>query len=295
MKVAPVSVVIPAYNSSATIGRALASIAAQTLLPAQVVVVDDGSADDTQHVAMQWQPRLGPTRLVVVRQANRGAGAARNAAIGFADQEWLAFLDADDEWLPEKLERSMSQLTTHSLAFISHGMIVRTQDGREIPFDCARHFHRAANPFAALMIRGFVATSTVIAQRDFVVAAGGFDESLPAAQDYDLWLKLASSHRFLVFSDMLTRYHVTSGSITTNVPRRRYCSLLVLRRHLHKLNGWGGMTVTILRSLVIQYESMMAWRTQGRWRAAFWEVLRTPGTIVVSLLCLTSRGKFPPA
>ena len=221
-----VSVIIPAYRNAGTIGRALASIAAQTRLPRQVIVVDDGSDDATFEAAEACRPLFGDTRLSVLRQDNAGAGAARNAAIAQAEGCWLAFLDADDEWLPGKLAASLSHLEATELLFASHDMAVLSPDGSSVVFDCARHFRAAADPFSALFLRGFVATSTVVARRDAVVAAGGFEISLRAAQDYDLWLRLASKGSFTVFAGALTRYHSNPQGITANVERRRRWTLV---------------------------------------------------------------------
>src|SRR6185312_11793255 len=93
-----ISVVIPAYNAAAYVGDALASIAAQTCRPAEVIVVDDGSADDTAAIA-------AAAGAIVIRQPNGGASAARNAGVARARSQWIAFLDADDRWLPEYVER----------------------------------------------------------------------------------------------------------------------------------------------------------------------------------------------
>lgn len=260
----PVSVIIPAWRAAATIGRALASVAAQTVPPAEVVVVDDGSDDGTLDAAEACRPLLAERGIALIaeRQPNQGAGAARNRAIALSSGSLLAFLDADDEWLPEKLERSLAELGSH--AFVSHDMLV-VGEGGETVADCARHFPQGGDAFLALFQRGFVATSTVLARRDAVLAAGGFDPALRAAQDYDLWLKLAASGLFHVFAGALTRYHVTPGGITGNVERRRLCSLAVLDRHRPALAGRrGGWAALAKRALIIQYEAASAHAARGR-------------------------------
>ena len=107
---ADVSVVIPAWQAAATIGRALASIGTQTATPGEVIVVDDGSTDGTAAAAQTAVGLLGGSPLCVLTQTNAGAGAARNRGIEAAQGRLLAFLDADDEWLPGKLERSIERL-----------------------------------------------------------------------------------------------------------------------------------------------------------------------------------------
>ena len=100
---APVSVIIPAFNAAKSIERALRSVALQTLPPSEVIVVDDGSSDDTTAVAKAMQDEFHETQLVVISQPNKGAGAARNRAVEAATELYVAFLDADDEWEVEFL------------------------------------------------------------------------------------------------------------------------------------------------------------------------------------------------
>jgi asparagine synthase (glutamine-hydrolysing) len=257
-----VSVIMPAYRAAGTIGRALASIAAQTVKPAEIIVVDDGSDDATVSVAEAGRPLLNGIRLIVARQDQLGAGAARNHAIRLSSGTLLAFLDADDEWLPQKLERSLDELTPE-LAFVSHDM--RVGEG---VMDCARHFRAAATPAAALFVRGFVATSTVVARRQAVLDAGGFHEPLRSGQDYDLWLGIALNSDFKVFAEALTRYHVTPGSITSQVDRRRECNMSIIRRRLPALAQRCGRLraafVAMTRLGAIHCESVSAHRAAGR-------------------------------
>lgn len=257
-----VSVIVPAWRAAGTIGRALASVAAQTRRPAQVVVCDDGSEDATFAAAQAWSDRLAVRgiALVVLRQPNLGAGAARNRCLEAATGEFVAFLDADDEWLPTKLERSLAQLTADR-GFVGHDMLVGEQR-----MDCARHFRAARDPFAALFVRGFVATSTVVARLSAVREAGCFDPGLRSGQDYDLWLGIAARHRFAIFPEALTRYHVTPGSITSNTAKRRQCNMTILCRHLPTLRR--PLVPALKRLAVIHAESLAVHRARGEWGRA---------------------------
>ena len=95
---------MPAYNAERTIVRTLDSIAGQTVKPKEVIIVDDGSTDKTAENAETMRPRMNGVDLIIIRQEHKGAGAARNRALQEAGSDYVAFLDADDEWLPEKLE-----------------------------------------------------------------------------------------------------------------------------------------------------------------------------------------------
>ena len=219
---APVSVIIPAWRAAGTIERALTSVAGQTLRPNEAVVVDDGSTDGTAEAAEACAGHMNGVALKVVRQKNAGAGAARNRAIAEASQPVLAFLDADDEWLPEHLERSLAVMDAGGHALVAHnGWIVA--EGEATLNDCARRFRETADPYVALYRKGYLDTCTVLVRRDAVIAAGGFDETLGNAQDFEMWLALLAEPKatFAVFDEPLCRYHVTPGTIMSNTARRR--------------------------------------------------------------------------
>ncbi len=261
---APVSVVIPAYRARATIGRALASVAAQTLRPHEAIVVDDGSDDGTVDAARAMAPELAGIELKVIGQANRGAGAARNRAIAEAGQPLLAFLDADDEWLPEKLERSLAHMAKGDYVLVAHnGWIV--EDGEAILNDCARRFREGPDPFVTLYRKGYLDTCTVVARRTAVIAAGGFDETLANAQDFELWLAMLAppDARFVVFDEALSRYHVTPGGIMSHTRRRLDCCLEIAGRHARHLRGRPGSALAGLwyRVAAVHREAVHAhWR-----------------------------------
>lgn len=264
---ADISVIIPAWRAASTIGRALVSVATQTLRPREVIVIDDGSDDGTADVSEKSAELLCEIELTVLRRPHQGPGAARNAGLARASGRYVAFLDADDEWLPEKLAHSLAHFKDNDTVFVSHDMIAVAPDGHEVYFDCARHFVKAKDPFVALFKRGFVATSTVVARREALLEAGGFDPDLPAAQDYDLWLTMAAkpNARFHVFTEALTRYHQNPGGITANVERRRSCSMTVLCRHAPTVRGREGAFVAVLaRTLIVHYEAFVLCLAQGR-------------------------------
>lgn len=286
---ADVSVIVPAWQAAATLDRNLESLARQTLPPREIIVVDDGSDDGTHLVAESWRQHLpSSTRLIVLCQPNAGAGAARNAGLKAASCRWVAFLDADDEWLADKLSASLPPLHENKdLLFVAHDMLVVDRQGHESYMDCCRHFNDH-EPFTALFKRGFVATSTVIADRQAILGAGGFDITLRAAQDYDLWLRLAGQGPFVVLPKALTRYHITDDSITAQVDRRLACSRIVMCKHAASLaarsRSW--LRVLAFRSLVIHYEAANAHLVRGRPFAALTVALGVPRTLLVSLSTL---------
>lgn len=251
---APVSVIIPAYNAEATIGRALQSIAAQSLAPAEVIVVDDGSKDASADAAERMRAAMGPIRLVVITQKNQGAGAARNRAIAEATQPYLAFLDADDEWLPAKLERSMQVMQDGDYLLVAHDYLDTTPDG-DRHIDCRQRFEEGPDPYITLYLKGYIPSISVVTKRDTVIAAGGFDESLRNAQDFDLWLKLLAEPgtRFTLFGEALARYHHVDGSIMTHTERRIACCREIAWRYLPALKSRGGGMKDVWRRFAYIY------------------------------------------
>jgi glycosyltransferase involved in cell wall biosynthesis len=184
-----VSVIIPTYNRAALVRRAAASALAQTYGACEVVVVDDGSTDATLEA-------LGPflSRIKFLRAPeNRGVSAARNLGIAAARGEWLAFLDSDDLWLPDKLARQMAYLATHPNLLWCQTEEIWVRRGIRVnpPRSCRKEGGRI---FLRSLERCLVSPSAVILHRRLIEDHGGFDETLPAAEDYDLWLRLSWRH-----------------------------------------------------------------------------------------------------
>ncbi|WP_141453394.1 glycosyltransferase family A protein [Pseudoxanthomonas sp. z9] len=199
------AVVIPAYNAAATIAVALDSVFAQTVPPCQVIVVDDGSADG-ERLAEVLAGYGGKVRLL--RQANAGPAAARNAGARACEGEWIAFLDADDSWLPHKLERQL-ELGRDPRAGLLHGRARAPALPREMGFDALWECNR-------------ICTSMTVVRRQAFEALGGFDESpeLVGAEDYHLWLRIAhAGWRVLACGELIGRYTPAAGSITSRIER----------------------------------------------------------------------------
>jgi glycosyltransferase involved in cell wall biosynthesis len=187
-----VSVIIPAYQASADIGEALDSVFGQTFTDFEVIVVNDGSPD-TQDLNAAIAPYL--SRLRYIEQPNRGAAAARNAALRAARGEYVAFLDADDVWRQELLEWQMRFLKArpgHVLVYADARIAGESVlAGRRF----MEHAPSCGEPTLAALIeqRCTVLMSTVVARREAIVAAGMFDETVRVGQDFDLWLRLAAA------------------------------------------------------------------------------------------------------
>ncbi|MBL6932440.1 MAG: glycosyltransferase family 2 protein [Rhodospirillales bacterium] len=292
-----VSVIIPAYRAAGTIGRALASIAAQSVRPLEVIVIDDGSDDGTFEVAGSMAGDLEGIELKTFVQENAGAGAARNKGLDEASGTYIAFLDADDEWLPTKLERSMARIVEGGHVLVAHDFIQIEADGSETLIECARRYDDAHDVYSGLYRQGFIGTSTVVAKRAAIVAAGGFDETLATAQDFDLWLKILGDDgtSFSVFPETLTRYHVSPRSITTFTERRLACTLRIAQRHFAGLLERPGNALASLgfRVLAVHYEAVTAHLQAGRMFAAIKTALVLPWHLLS--VSMNTPGSSKPA
>jgi glycosyltransferase involved in cell wall biosynthesis len=179
-----VSVIIPTHNRAALLREAVASVKAQTYRDFEILVVDDASTDDTREVLAAWR------EVRVLRHAcRRGVAAARNTGIDAARGEWLAFLDSDDLWLPAKLARQMAHHQDQPHLLISQTDETWVRRGVKVNKPAA-HRKVAGRIFLPSLERCLISPSAVILNRRLLEAHGGFDEDLPAAEDYDLWLRL---------------------------------------------------------------------------------------------------------
>lgn len=202
-----ISVVIPAYNAAGFLPRCLKSVFAQTLTPDEIIVVDDGSTDNTAAVAAE----MGAT---VVRRPNGGLSAARNTGIQKASSEWIALLDADDMWAAEKLERQVACISSDTV-LIYTGVRIFDDNG-------TRRYCLANTPSAAkkmLRYRNSIAVSSVIVRRDAVMQDGGFREDIRACEDWEMWVRLQRLGSFVAVPDPLTDYYVYPNSLSSNPER----------------------------------------------------------------------------
>jgi glycosyltransferase involved in cell wall biosynthesis len=207
-----VSAVIPTYNRAADLKRALDSVLSQTVPVAEIIVVDDGSTDNTKEVVA----RFG-SRVAYIHQNNAGAAAARNRAIRMATGEWLAFLDSDDWWMPEKIRLQVEALHSNPRAVLAYTSAwIISPDG-------TREMSPAVEPsdlWPTLRHSNLIAScSSVMVRREAVVAEGGFDESLSLSDDWDLWIRLAQKHPFAVVSEPVTAYMITPNSLSQDPQR----------------------------------------------------------------------------
>ncbi len=193
-----VSVIIPTHNRAALVREAVASVLAQSWQDLEILVVDDGSTDGTAAALASFAAQI----RLLHRASRGGVSAARNAGIQAARGKWLAFLDSDDLWLPEKLARQMAFLAAHP--DLNLCQTEETWVRRGVRVNQPRSHRKVGGRiFFASLERCLVSPSAVILHRRLFEEHGAFDEDLPAAEDYDLWLRLTWRYEVGLLPDPL--------------------------------------------------------------------------------------------
>jgi len=232
-----VTVLIPAYNAARTIERALASVWRQNYSEMEVIVVDDCSTDDT---GIHVERTAGGYLRLIRLDKNVGVSGALNVGIRQARNDYIAFLDADDEWLVDKLIKQLPIIEAHpDMTLIACGgesvdPVGRIFDtfGLELPPFSPREFWRA------LLVKTYFSRSTVVARRTKLLEVGGFDEALMVSEDQDMWIKLASNGETGFLPEVLVRIHNMPNSLGARYGEREAeFTLPMIRNHLSRLAG----------------------------------------------------------
>ncbi|MEO6256536.1 MAG: glycosyltransferase [Sphingomicrobium sp.] len=209
-----VSVIIPAFNAAATIDQTLRSVRGQTHQNIEIIVVDDGSSDATLDIVERHR-RDDPRVLIERQSANGGPSAARNRAIALSTGNYIAPLDADDLWRPDKLARQLDAFADPAVALVYSWYAIIDADSR-IRFLDSRS-EAEGGVVAALCERNFVGNgSAPLITRAAVAEAGGYDESLRGCEDYKLWFRIAERHRFALVREFLVGYRDRPDSLSSD-------------------------------------------------------------------------------
>jgi glycosyltransferase involved in cell wall biosynthesis len=249
-----VSVVIPAYNAEAFIAESVQSVLDQTVQDFEVIVVDDGSKDGTRGALAAFGDRIR-----VHRQPNGGVARARNTGVGLARGAWIAFLDADDVWLPHKLERQLAAGSS-PMSFTDRWNIGVLNGLPEKQSECTPM--RGGDLFVPLLLESnFITSTSVMIRRALFEQLGGFYTGLNGTEDWDLWIRVAEKHPITFIDEPLVRYRLHAGGISRNFVRMSRERTEVVNRALTldrgRRLGW-----TLRRRIWAE-----TWRTNG-WDAS---------------------------
>jgi len=213
-----VSVIMPAYNAANHISHAIESVLKQTYSDWELIVIDDGSTDNTADIVKQYTEQ--DSRIRYLWQLNGKQGKARNKGISISKGEIIAFLDADDLWLPEKLEKQIDKFhnLTADLIYSSSYTFVKDFDISNAGLISTEEICLSGETgFEILLNKNLVLILTVLCRKDAIYRAGNFSEDTAIAEDYHLWLKmLLTGSRFYGMNEITAAYHFNPQSFTGN-------------------------------------------------------------------------------
>lgn len=290
-----ISAIIPTYNYARYVRRAVDSALNQTYPVAEVIVVDDGSKDNTREVLAEYGDRIR-----YIYQANRGLAGARNTGIREAKSPWVAFLDSDDAWMPEKIERQVKRVESdHSIELVYTASHLHYPDGTIQPttvLDPSQLWPR-------FRYINNICPSTVLVRRDVIMKAGCFDETLRYCEDWEMWVRMGPDLKCAAVHEPSIAYQMTPGSLSANFAQELATAERIIDKTLlNGLSGWRRAywrrlieSAVLFRSSVASrvsdpaasrrylFRSLLAWPSPFflpvRWRSVAWEGRRSMGLV----------------
>jgi hypothetical protein len=262
-----ITVVIPVYNGGRFIAEALDSAMAQTTPPSQIIVINDGSTDNTRDVLIAYQ-----NRVTVVDQANRGVAAARNLGLQIATGNFIAFLDADDVWHPRKLEMQLKEIRRHPE--------IQLLGTRTFDYPCKMEPEISADAQIEeisrdrLLIRNYFTTSSVMIRREMVERLGGFDSSVPNVEDFDYWQRAAELGRMAILQSPLTGYRQVAGSMSRR-PADVEQGLCRILQKLDKQDSWRGRSWMRRKAISHRHYAISHLHDVNSTPLSLWKVLQS--------------------
>jgi glycosyltransferase involved in cell wall biosynthesis len=227
-----VDVIIPYYNCAKYLPAAIESVIGQTEPDWRIVVVDDGSSDNIEAVVEPYRLALGP-KLLFIRQANAGVSAARNRGIRSSDSKFVALLDADDIWKPERLELGIRAISARQEIGLVHSRVAFMDEASTVTGESPSNPPHASGSIArriyAREIRLFA--PAVMFRRTAFDVVGGFDETMRATEDRDLWFRIAARYEVAFVDSVLACYRQLAGSASKNLDRMLEYQLRFLEKH----------------------------------------------------------------
>jgi glycosyltransferase involved in cell wall biosynthesis len=231
MSTPTISVIIPTFNSAALVTAAVDSALAQTAPATEILVIDDGSTDNTRE-----RLSLYGNRIRYLHQPNRGVAAARNLGLKEATGEFIAFLDADDVWHPRKLERQIAAIAANPDISLLATTTSNWPNDSPVDPPAARAVHRMT--WQKLAVKNHLVTSSIIVRRAALAQVGDFDTALHGPEDHDLWLRIAETAAVAILDAPLTGYRDTPGSLSRQ-PQTMRAGMRQILRKLDQRGVWG--------------------------------------------------------
>jgi len=249
-----VSVIIPVFNSEKYIENALLSVLKQTYKNFEIIIIDDGSNDNTLDVIHEIKNRFNENRIIILEQNHRGCGAARNLGIRHAKADLIAFLDSDDIWFADKLERTIAVFNSRAdVNLVSHDLIRVYSNGYKEMFFLHKRYNPKIDYFVNIYMSNCLVTSTVTLKKSVLLKNECFNEYLHPAEDYDFWLKISSRIKPYYIRKPLAYYLIREGSQSEDIDRGLQQIIKVLKRHFPELKKKNFFASLKLRKRMAQF------------------------------------------
>ena len=233
-----ISVIIPTFNRKHTLQRAIDSVLAQTFKPYEIIIVDDGSKDGTKEWLLQNYPSVQ-----YIHQPNNGVSSARNKGIQISQGSWIALLDSDDEWMPEKLEYQSKFIEVNRDSSFCHTNEIWIRNGVRVN-QMKKHKKYGGDIFKHCLDICRISPSSSIIKKDVFEEVGAFDESLTVCEDYDLWLRVTAKFNILFLDEPLIKKYGGHLDQLSRVPEGIEQYRI---RSLEKILSMGSLTETQFR------------------------------------------------
>lgn len=225
-----VSVVIATYNMAAYLPLAVRSALGQTYKNIEILIVDDGSTDSTRDIV---EPFLEDQRVRYLYQENKGQAAAKNHGVRESRGQYVAFLDADDLWVRDKLEQQLPLFfRSPAVGVVFSRVAYIDESGNELRIADNELFRGRVS--GQLLIRNFIGFGTAVVRRQCFDRLGSFDEAIRMGIDYDLWLRFSTEYEFDFVDRPLLRYRVWSGQMSNNCKKRYVSGISIMQRFLER-------------------------------------------------------------
>lgn len=224
-----ISVIIPTLNRAILLRRTIVSVLKQTYQNLEIVVVDDCSTDNTGDLVKEFKDR----KINYIRHDyTRGGSATRNTGIRIAKGDYIAFLDSDDEWFPEKLEKQVNVLINSPAEIgLVYTRFIRAYNNKKVYNAFYWLNQKEGDVHNTLLDGNYITTSTTLIKKECFSKAGMFDESLPRLQDWECWLRLSKFYHFKCVHEPLVISHQTSDSISTDSRALNEAIDLITKKH----------------------------------------------------------------
>ncbi len=231
-----VSVIIPTHNRRYTIKRALDSVRAQTYTNLEVIIVDDGSTDDT---LSRIQKLYGDADWLtyIINDENQGAAASRNIGVDYAKGEYIAFQDSDDYWFPEKLERQMRLMDEHPEAGMVYccmerrlGNVSDVWPSKDIPMGT-----KSGNMYRTLLLSPMISTQTMLCRKQAFLSVGGFNANSKILQDYELSIRFSKHYDIVLADETLVIQYMTNKGISSHSDERFIMYVCIMEQYYDDL------------------------------------------------------------